>query len=171
LRGINVGGNKRVPMAELREVLQSLGFTDVRTLLQSGNAVFTSPRKDVDALASEISAGIRERFGFDVSVVLFTGEEIARVVEGNPMPGALEMPKNLHVYFLDSRPDPARMTVFDPAVLAPEQVVAGERVIYIWHREGLLASKVTPAMWKRFGGVVTARNWNTVVKLLELTGP
>src|SRR5450432_4129086 len=92
LRGINVGGNKKVAMAQLRELLTELGYTDVVTYLQSGNAVFTSPEQDPQVLGSAIADGIQDRFGMSVSVVIRTGEELAATLASSPLPGAPENP-------------------------------------------------------------------------------
>src|SRR5688572_24083746 len=88
LRGINVGGNKKVPMAQLRELMEGLGYTDVATLLQSGNAVFTSKEKNPARVATQLEAAIAREFGFEVAVVIRTRDELAAVIQANPLPGA-----------------------------------------------------------------------------------
>lgn len=97
LRGINVGRNKRVAMSALRELLGALGHTDVTTYLQSGNALFTSPRDDPAGLAREIERRVARDLGLEVAVMVRTGEELARVVAGNPFPSATVDPARLQL--------------------------------------------------------------------------
>jgi uncharacterized protein (DUF1697 family) len=163
LRGINVGGNKKVPMADLRALLEELGYEDVQTVLQSGNAVFRAPKPEPD----RIEAAIADRFGFDVRVLLRTGPELAEVVEGNPFPEVLqEDPKNLHVWFMDKSVEPE----VDPEAIAPERVAPGPKVLYVHHPNGAGRSEISKHLNARTleGATVTARNWNTVLKLAEL---
>jgi uncharacterized protein (DUF1697 family) len=164
LRGINVGGNKKVPMADLRAVLEGLGYDDVATILQSGNAVFRS-RKKVEAVT--IERAINARFGFDVAVLLRTADELAGVVAANPFPEALEEPKNLHVWFLSGEPGALDL---DADTIAPDQVAAGGRELYVWYANGMAPSKLGRHLHEgTLGLVATARNWNTVTKLVALT--
>jgi uncharacterized protein (DUF1697 family) len=109
LRGINVGGNKKVPMAQLRALVEGLGFTDVETLLQSGNVVFTSKAKKKPALLEkQLEQAIEAEFGFDVSVLVRTRDELAAAIEANPLEGAEAAPSKFLVTFLSGAPDPAR---------------------------------------------------------------
>ena len=106
LRGINVGGNNKVPMAGLRELMTSLGYTDVATYIQSGNVVFTAPGADSGKLAAELDEKITERFGVPGHVVVVTRDELAAVIEGNPYPEEPN-PKAVHAVFrrTDLTPD------------------------------------------------------------------
>ncbi|MEC4019459.1 DUF1697 domain-containing protein [Streptomyces sp. H27-D2] len=104
LRGVNVGGNNKVPMTRLRELLTGLGFTDVKTYLQSGNAVFTAPDSSPDASARAVERSIAEDLGLTVAVLVITREELAGVIEANPYPDAVAEPKHLHVTCPPPRP-------------------------------------------------------------------
>src|SRR3954468_14393721 len=115
LRGINVGGNKKVPMARLRELLQGLGYTEVATLLQSGNAVFTSKEKSPAKVVKQLEAAIAEEFGFEVSVVVRTRDEVAAAIKANPLPGAEDNPSQFLVTFLSDVPEQKRLKEIDPA--------------------------------------------------------
>ena len=165
LRGINVGGNKKVPMAELRAILDGLGYGDVRTLLQSGNAVFSAAKAEPE----RIERAIADRFGFDVRVLTRTAAAMAKVVDANPFPKALDGdPKNLHVWFLDGKA-PTTLDV-DPSSYAPDEVAVGKEELYVWHKEGMAKSTVSKHLGPVLRGrTVTARNWNTVLKLVELS--
>ena len=172
LRGINVGGNRRVPMADLRDALEAIGLADVRTWIVSGNVVFRTTRTDREALTAAIEAAIEVRFGFAVAVVIRTAKEMRAVLETDPLPeGSAADPAHRYAIFLSADPDPERLAAIDPAAVAPDVFVAGDRVIHAWYRNGLQESKLAGRLTDRGLGVTaTARNWNTVRKLVELAG-
>ncbi|HWX43882.1 MAG TPA: DUF1697 domain-containing protein [Solirubrobacteraceae bacterium] len=170
LRGVNVGGNNKVPMASLRELMHELGYEDVRTHLQSGNAVFSAPGTPPEQAAHEIEQQLARRLGLNVRVLVRTREELERVVAANPLAEAVSEPARLLVNFLSAAPDPQRLRELDPADFEPDVFGVGEREIYVWCPEGVRATKLSYAFWeKRLGVTVTARNWNTVTRLLDLT--
>ncbi|RDG35448.1 DUF1697 domain-containing protein [Streptomyces corynorhini] len=175
LRGINVGGHRRVPMADLRALLSELGHGDVRTHLQSGNAVFTSASDDENALAAELERAIEERFGFGVGCLVRDGAYLREVVEACPFPATTLEGRQLHVTFFSEPVGPERFASVDPAAHLPEEFRLGDRALYLYAPDGLGRSKLAqalsgPALTKR--AKATSRNWNTVVKLAELTrGP
>ena len=174
LRGINVGRAKRISMADLRVLMGALGHREVTTYLQSGNALFSTARTDSDTLAAEIEQAISAQLGMAVRCVVRDRAELARVVSANPLADVATDPQRLLVSFASSRPDPALVATLDPQAYLPEQFAVGEREIYAWLPEGVLESKLTNAFFERqFGGkktgmICTARNWNTVTKLLAL---
>lgn len=168
LRGINVGGNKLVPMARLRALLERLGHTDVATLLQSGNAVFTAQGKPA-ALEKQLSAAIESEFGFEVAVLVRTRDELAAAIARNPLAGAEDSPSRFLVFFLSAVPDPKLLAALDPAAYAPDEFRALGRELYARFPNGINQSKLVLALGgKRLGVVPTARNWATVNKLLAL---
>jgi uncharacterized protein (DUF1697 family) len=167
LRGINVGRHKRMPMADLRELLSGLGYSDVKTLLQSGNAVFTSPARSAAGVERAIEKAIADRFGFDVRVLVRTKEEVGAAVAGNPLP--VPDGSRFLVSFLDRNPPASRLQQIDAAQVEPEQFAVGTKVLYIWCARGFMDSKLLPLLSdERLGVVATARNWNTVTKLLAM---
>jgi len=169
LRGINVGANKRIAMADLRLLMTSLGHRDVSTLLQSGNVVFSAPGGDDMALAGQLEAALAVRFGFQVSVLVRTRDEIAAAIAGNPIPEALGDPAHYLVTFLSATPAPERIAALDPAAYLPDRFGFGDRLLYAWYRNGVLRSRLSKVNWDRVLGVTTtARNWNTVSKLRDL---
>lgn len=169
LRGINVGGNKSVPMADLRAMLTALGYDDVTTILQSGNAIFTAVDRDPADIEAAIEDTIRRELGFDVAVLLRAGAELQRVVEANPFPDAASDPKSLHVAFLSALPSESARNAVDRDAIAPDRISFGEKELYIWYANGSGRSKVNQHVTdKKLGVAVTARNWNTVLKLVDL---
>jgi len=169
LRGINLGPRNKIAMADLRELLGELGHDNVRTHILSGNAIFTSRRRSVPRLEAEIERAIRDGFKLDVRVLIRTADELATIVERNPLPEAASNGSRYFVLFLDRNPDRERIDAIDPAAYTPEQFSVGDRVIYAWYKDGLTGSKLAGALSdKRLGVTATARNWNTTTKLLEL---
>ena len=169
LRGINVGGNKKVPMATLRALLEALGGTEVKTLLQSGNAVLTHAERNEAKLAARIEKAIADELGFEVSVVLRTRDELAKVIAANPLEIADEAPSQFLVTFFSAKPDAKKLAELDPKKFAPDEFRVHGREIYAWFPNKIGTSKLAVALGNpRLGGTPTARNWNTVKKLLEL---
>jgi uncharacterized protein (DUF1697 family) len=169
LRGVNVGGHNRVPMAHLRELLLDLGYEDVRTHLQSGNAVFTAGATPPEVAAQEIEGQLARSLGLGVRVLVRTAADLARVVSANPLPAAVAEPSRFLVTFLSAPPDPDLLGALDPADFEPELFGFGERELYVWCPEGVRTLKLSYAfLERRFGVVATARNWNTVTRLLAL---
>ncbi|MFJ8297693.1 DUF1697 domain-containing protein [Streptomyces sp. NPDC094447] len=173
LRGINVSGHRKVPMPELRSVLEGLGHQDVRTYLQSGNAVFTTGAgADRGALTGAIEQAIEDHFGFRVDCLVRDADYLASVAEDCPFPAAELEGKQLHALYLSGPADPERFAAIDREAFAPEDFALGDRVVYLYVPEGLGRSKLADALTRAKtvqGLVVTARNWNTVVKLVEMT--
>ncbi|MGP4002146.1 DUF1697 domain-containing protein [Streptomyces sp. 8N706] len=170
LRGINVGGQKKVPMAALRELLTGLGHGAVRTHLQSGNAVFTSPEKDPRLLARDLEQALAGRFGFEVSCIVLSAAELRAAAGRNPFPPSSFEPSKLVVTFLSAPPDAGRLSTIDASAYLPDEFRIGEREIFVHCPQGLGTSKLMPVLAKATADVVaTARNWNTVLKLMAMT--
>jgi uncharacterized protein (DUF1697 family) len=168
LRGVNVGGNNMVAMADLRELLGALGCADVRTHLQSGNAVFTAatpPALSARAIEDQLVGSL----GLRVPVLVRTRDELAEVVAANPLTEATSEPARLLVNFLSREPDRDLLGELDPADFEPETFGVGAREIYVWCPDGVRATKLGYSFWeKRLKVTATARNWNTVTRLLAL---
>ena len=156
-------------MADLRELLSGLGYGDVRTHLQSGNAIFTSRSGNPVKLAREVEKGIEDKVGLSVRCLVWRGAELGAVLARNPFQtGATDGSKML-VLFLSEQPDPKLLEAHNPTKLAPEQIRVGERVIYQWCPDGILAApKVSAFVEKHLKVAVTARNWNTATRLSVL---
>jgi uncharacterized protein (DUF1697 family) len=168
LRGINLGRNKRVAMADLRALLSSLGYGDVRTHLQSGNAVFTAEASaDAAVLEQAIAARISADLGHDVSVMVRTGAEIVAVAEGNPYLARTSDPKQLHAGFLSTTPTEAAIEKIEPDAYLPDEMAVDDRVVYLYRPNGIQGSRL-PDLERLLGVRVTERNWNTVSKLRDM---
>lgn len=170
LRGINVGGHNSFPKAKQRELAESLGFEDVSVLLQTGNIVFADPGTPPEETARVIHGRIAADLGLTVPVLVRTGDELAAAVAANPFPQAVPEPKSLHVTFLSAVPaDTSRLDALDPAAFAPDQYRLIGRELYLWCPGGIGRSKLADAVSRApLGVTATARNWNTVTKLLAL---
>jgi uncharacterized protein (DUF1697 family) len=170
LRGINLGPNRRVPMAELRALFTDAGYEDVRTYVQSGNIVLSSSQSTA-ALEGEAQRLISERFGFDVPVIARTRKQLAAVVKLNPLGDVADDPKRYQVSFLSEELAPDVVAALQGAVAPSERLVVRPRELYAWHPEGVARSKLWNSLaGKGLGVTATARNWTTVNTLLEMTG-
>jgi uncharacterized protein (DUF1697 family) len=167
LRAVNLGPVNRVKMADLRALLEAGGYEDVRTLLQSGNVVLTSG-KAPDAVARELEDLIERELGVKTDVIVRTRDELAGAIARNPIAEADEQPKRCQVSFLDAEPDAAAVERLAAVDVAPERFEISGREVYAWHPDGLQRSKLARALGEGLGVRATARNWNTVKKLLEL---
>lgn len=167
LRGVNVGGRK-VPMADLRSCLAGLGYEDVRTYIQSGNAVFRATGTAA-AVRKAVEAALQERFGMTILTVVLTAAELDAVVAENPFVEVESEPTKLVVSFLPEAVSEADRKAFSLDDL-PERGEYGTKVLYLHYPDGQGVSKLTPdVLQKRTGGIWgTARNWRTVLALQEL---
>ncbi|MEW1859137.1 DUF1697 domain-containing protein [Streptomyces sp. NPDC088194] len=172
LRGINVGGHSRVPMETLRGLLTDMGGTAVRTYLQSGNAVFTHGKEEEpQRLAAELEQRIADELGLTIACLVRTGTDLRRVVNANPFAMEGVNGSRFVVVFLSGPPPRDKLAALDPAVYAPDEFRAGEREIYAHFPDSIRNSKLAARFSDRWLGLTaTSRNWNTVVKLLELSG-
>jgi uncharacterized protein (DUF1697 family) len=168
LRGINLGARNRVSMPALRELAAGLGYEDPRTLVQSGNLVLTSAERP-DAVARRLEEAIAGDLGVKTRVVVRTRDELADVVARDPFGDLADEPKRYQVTFLEAEPDPAVVERLSAVDVAPERVVFSGREVYAWHPDGIQRSRAAKVAGDRaLGDAATARNWNTVTKLLEL---
>ncbi|MBJ7451422.1 MAG: DUF1697 domain-containing protein [Blastococcus sp.] len=168
LRAINLGSKRRVSMPQLREVLTARGFGAVRTHLASGNVLLDSALGEAE-LAEQLSAIIRAEFALDVPVVLRTADELAGVVASDPVGDLATDPSRYSVTFFPAVPDPGLVAALPPAD-GGTYAVRG-RELYLWLPDGVMQSPMGKWKWDQLlGGAGTARNWNTVTKLVELAG-
>ncbi|OEV04401.1 hypothetical protein AN216_09170 [Streptomyces oceani] len=159
-------------MAELRELIRGLGWTDVRTYLQSGNAVFDVPpgSEGEERPRERLERAIAGHFGFEVHCLLRTQAELRAVADACPYPVAELDPAKLLVLFLEERPAPDHFDSLDPSTYAPDTFEVGDSAVYCYFPHGMGRSKLTDALSAvRPPLTMTGRNWRTVTKLLELT--
>lgn len=172
LRGINVGGANRLAMSDLRATFELLGLANPKTYIQSGNVVFDAG-DDLDemALVERIAGALADQHQLRVSVVLRAAAEIGRIAEAHPDADSGLEPKLLHVMFLDRAPSTAVEGQLDPARCEPDGWTVDGREVYLRYPNGSGRSKLTLDVFERaFGVTATARNLNTVRKLVELAG-
>lgn len=162
LRGINLGAKRRVAMADLRELVAELGYEDVRTVLASGNVIFTGPKANARA---KLEKGIEQRFGFQVDVILRTMDELHAVVDNDPFKDAVD---NLTRYFVVFLPSPPDVSALEGEDFAPDAYAVNGNEIYAWCPDGMRDSRLMKTLGKpRAGPTATVRNMATVRKLLE----
>jgi uncharacterized protein (DUF1697 family) len=168
IRGINVGKAKRVAMVDLRALVESLGYRDVRTLLNSGNVVFTAPGTGEAGAGPRIEAAMTERLGVSARVTVLTAAELAAAVAENPLLAVAGDPARLLVSVLSNPADRQRLEALARQDWAPEAFALGTRVAYLWCAGGILDSSLNAAVNRVLGDATTARNWATLTKLLAL---
>ena len=182
LRGINVGGRNKVPMADLREVVTSLGHTGVSTYIQSGNVLFSTADTDTAKLAAALESAIADRFGIWASVVVVSRDELAALLAGNPYPDEPN-PRLVHVVFLTAGPPEDlldRIAAAESAAAAKgsrDTAQAAGRALFLHTPDGFGTSELAQAVFRIIGApakqkkqalAATARNWATATKLLSL---
>lgn len=162
LRGINVGGHRKLPMKELVAILEGLGASDVRTYIQSGNAVLSGGLS-----GAQISDAIEAAKGFRPLVLLLDGDKFRLIAKANPYPEAVIDGKSLHIWFLTA---PSAFDDNKAGELAKnnERFHVSERAVYLHAPDGIGRSKLADKLEKIAGVPTTARNWNTIAKLLGM---
>jgi uncharacterized protein (DUF1697 family) len=169
LRAVNVAGRGKLAMSALRSMVIELGYTDVTTYIQSGNVVFDSTQRSPAKIEAAIEGGL-EVFGLDTPVMVRNTEELRRIVDANPFARQELSPTQLVVVFLKTKA--SRQGPIDTSTYGPEHVIADGRELFIHYPNGQGRSKLTNAVIEReIGSRGTARNWNTVNKLLALAEP
>jgi uncharacterized protein (DUF1697 family) len=168
LRGINVGTAKRVAMADLRSLLEGLGYRDVRTLLNSGNIIFTPPKGQRGDRGAGIEKAIAATLGVTTRVIVLTGEEVATAVRDNPLGKVASNPSRLLVMALRDSQAHSRLKPLLKERWAPEALALGQRVAYLWCANGIAESPLSTAVGRLIGDAGTARNMATMMKVLAL---
>jgi uncharacterized protein (DUF1697 family) len=164
LRGINVGGHKKIKMDALRRSFEKLGFEEVRTYIQSGNVLFKAGKISGAALSKRIEEKIIADFGFAASVICRSADEMCGIIEGNPFLKLRGIdPKKLHVTFLSRAPSALSVTMLDDLIAPPDQARFQGKEIYFYLPNGVSSSILMKRPVDRLLGVVTTtRNWRTV---------
>ena len=168
LRGINVGGGNRLPMASLRAILDGLGATDVQTYIQSGNAVFRHAETDAAKVGDMIGTGIHQHHGFRPRVLAMTAAEMARATDANPFPNAEADPKTLHLYFLTEPSTAPDIAAIRALASSSETFRLTDSVFYLHAPDGIGRSKLAQQVERLLGVEATARNGRTVGNVLTM---
>jgi uncharacterized protein (DUF1697 family) len=173
LRAVNLAGTGRLAMADLRTVLADLGAERVRTVKQSGNAVFLGDPAEIGHWALRLASALKDRLGLDSVVIMRTGADWDRLVADNPFTQeAVDSPSKLLAMPLADAPPASAVKTLQSAIDGPEQVALAGRELYLSYPAGIGRSKLTARVIERaLGTVGTARNWNTVMALHALTAP
>ncbi len=170
LRGVNVGGHRPVSMADLRNMLEQLGFSHVQSLLQSGNLIFRSNAKTAAGVERLLESEAERRLELHADFILRTAKEWNTVVDRNPFRNEAERdPGHLVVMFLKQAPSVKGVQAVDDGIAGPEIVRADGRQLYIVYPAGIGRSRLTNVLLEKELGIRgTARNWNTVIKVAAL---
>ena len=170
LRGINVGGHKKIKMAQLRALYTSLGLRDTRTILQSGNAIFKTDETDLALIQAKIEGGIRDQFGFDVRVMLRGTADFRSIFDRHPFAAEqLSEPRKIAVVFLSGAPSLEAVEYLRENNPGREIICADGQELFVFYIDGQARSKLDNNRIERALGLQsTARNWNTCQRLLKL---
>jgi uncharacterized protein (DUF1697 family) len=168
LRGVNVVGQRTLPMQQLVTTLERAGLRSVRTYIQSGNVVFQSTAGSARTLAAQIGRLIGRRFGFQPRVMVLSRAQLAAAIRGNPFAAAVAEPRSLHLFFLSARPVRADLGSLTRLRSGGEAFALKSRVFYLHTPEGFPQSKVRAKIERCLGVHATARNWRSVNRLLAL---
>lgn len=168
LRAVNLGSVNKVPMAALRSMMEEMGFTDVRTLLNSGNVVYTARGVHPANAAARIEAGLARHLGVSTRVFAYTTREVADAVTRNPLVELCDNPSRMFVAFLASPADGRRLLPILEERWEPEYLAVGKRVAWLWCPGGIAQSRLAVPVHKALGNAVTVRNWATTMKLHAL---
>jgi uncharacterized protein (DUF1697 family) len=170
LRGINVGKAKRLPMADLKALLESQGFTNVRTLLNSGNAVFDAPKPDVVKIRAALEAAIEKRFGFTSATHVLTADTLASVIAADPHGKLARDPSRYLVAFPLASDALERAKEVAAQPWKPEALAIGRHAAYLWCASGILESAMLKAFSRATRDGTTTRNWATLLKIATVSG-
>lgn len=165
-----MGKAKRVAMADLRKLVEGLGYGDVRTLLNSGNVVFTVPRAAKGDPASRIEQAMTAKLKVSARVIVLTASDLAAVVRANPLRDAEREPPRFLVMFVRGAADLRALAPLAKQDWSPEALAIGKHAAYVWCARGLIESRIIETAMKLLGDAATTRNWATVGKLLALVG-
>ena len=169
LRGINVSGQKKIKMSELKSLLEKAGFQDVITYIQSGNLIFSSNEKSGEKLVKKISSEIKRRFGFDVQVIILTLKEIEYTLKNNPFIKRKKESERLYVTFLSNIPSKENLQKLNSIDYSPEEYKVDRNLIYLFLPNGAGKAKLNNNLFENKLKVDgTTRNWKTIKTLSEL---
>jgi uncharacterized protein (DUF1697 family) len=170
LRGINIGGQKIIPMATLRAHFESCGAASVQTYIQTGNVIFTHRATDPVTLRRSLEAHWVKKFGYAIPTLVKTARELRAITVANPYDTKLpEFGRHMYVCFFEKAPSPAAIKSIRPYLSDDEQLVVKGAAGYALYATGLGRAKLSSAVIERKLGLATLRNWNTVTALLDMT--
>jgi len=172
LRGINVGGHKKIRMADLKAMFIKCGYENPITYIQSGNVVFESKESNQSVIEKQISSSILETFGFEVPVIIRTVEELKSAVKNNPFHSESVDEKKLHITFLEKSPDNETIVKIENTILKNDKFKIVGKEVYVYVEGSYYKTKISNQFFeKQLKVSTTTRNWRTVNKLLKITEP
>lgn len=173
LRGVNVSGKNKLKMEELRSLYASLGFTQVRSYVQSGNVVFDAPATTIDALEKKLQAAITRQFGMEVPVLVKDAAAWVKIVEQNPfLPEMKDHSAQLHVTFLSQKPEQKAVEKLAAVAAGEDKFILKEENLYLYCPNGYGNTKLSnTTIEKKLQVTATTRNWRTVNELMALATP
>lgn len=169
LRGVNVGGNKKLPMADFRNLLSGLGFTNVATYIQSGNAVFQAAGRASD-IGKRIETAVSERFGFHSDTFVLSLDRLDKALAANPFPLAADDPKTLHLFFLEQPNQDLDGGAMRALLLPGQDFALSNGVFYLYSPDGLSKCPLADKLGRFLSGSMTGRNLRSCLKIAELAG-
>ncbi|MEJ2060469.1 MAG: DUF1697 domain-containing protein [Gammaproteobacteria bacterium] len=167
-RGINIGGHHLLPMKNLVAMLQDMGFRQVKAYGQSGNVVFQGGSETAASISKRIGGRIDAEYGFEPYVLILDAKALGKSISGNPYPEAESDPKSLHVYFLASAPKNPDLEKLKAVSRKSEEFCLSGKLFYLHAPEGAGRSKLAASVEGALGVTLTARNWRTVCKIMEM---
>src|SRR5690606_26753229 len=169
LRGINVGGKKKILMADLRILCENLGWTNVKTFIQSGNLIFNATEENAE-LGKRLENAITEKYGFDVPVMLRNSEEVQTLIDKNPFYDKQAELGRLHITFLNEKPIAENVKQLETCNYQPDKFVMGDKEVFIFCKGKYHESKLTNNfIEKKLKVTATTRNWKSLLKLNDLS--
>jgi len=168
LRGVNVGRAKRIAMADLRKLIADLGYSEVRSVLNSGNVVFSGPAKAQDTVGAEIEEALVLKLGVAARTLVLDRDELHAIVAANPLLDKAEDPARLLTFILSGAHSREAIAALCQQDWTPGAAALGERAAYVWCPGGILDSAAAAALGKQLGDATTSRNWSTLLKLHAL---
>jgi uncharacterized protein (DUF1697 family) len=171
LRGINVSGQKKIKMIDLKNIFESLNYKNVKTYVQSGNVVFDYASTDTIKLAGQIEDKISQIYGFEVKTIIHTADELENIISNNPFIKEPDIePDKLHITFLLDIPEPSAILSLNIKKEENEKFIIISREVYLYCPNGYGNTKLNNAIFERkLKTVATTRNWKTINNLLELS--
>lgn len=167
-KGINVGGNNKLPMAELRALATELGLGDAKTYIQSGNLIFDS-EDEADVIEEELATAVEQRFGFRPSIILRSADALKAALATNPFAARVSEGKQLHMFFLDAPAEKYDEAALRALAIETEDFALIGDVFYLFAPDGIGRSKLVEKMSPYFPKQMTARNLNSVQAISDLT--
>ena len=168
LRGINVGRAKRIVMSDVRDVVSACGYTDVRSVINSGNVVFSARTRLTAKAVASLEDGLHESTGVRSRCLVLDRNELQSIIDGNALLPYMTDESRMMVTLMFPGIDARSVPAPEAASIAPDKLHATQRAVYTWLPDGLIQSRIPAGYWRGFKDSTTQRNWRTLTKLLAI---